>query len=259
LNEKLQWLKLNYRDPLLKICADKVSARAFVAEKVGAKHLVPSIAIYDSVDQIDFDALPASFVLKASHGSGWNIICRDKKRLDVAVTRRKLARWHSQNFYEIGREWAYDALTPRILAEEFINGPDGDSPWDYKVFCFHGVARFIQVDYARFSDHTRALYDLHWNQLPCALEYPRRVQPSARPVALPELLRVAETLSIGFPFVRVDLYALGMRVLFGEMTFYPGKGVERFYPTSWDREFGAWLDVDSVRQEAYRTRLQGSN
>lgn len=249
LNEKIQWLKLYYRVPLLKRCADKVAVRDYVAERVGSQYLVPAAGIYASSGDIDFTALPSRFVLKASHGSGWNIICRDRRGFDEEGARALLGRWMQRNFYNVGREWAYDGLEPRILCEEFISGPDGESPWDYKVFCFHGRAHFVQVDYGRFSSHTRVLYDTDWSRIPCALEYPVVEEVSARPQALREMLKIAEDLAADFPFVRVDLYEVEDKIFFGEMTFYPGKGVERFSPRSCDESLGKWLDLERVAAE----------
>lgn len=248
LNEKIQWLKIRYRDPLLKVCADKVAARGF-AERLGDKYLVPIVGVLDRAIGIDFSGLPHSFVLKASHGSGWNVICRDIYELGREEVRRKFERWEKINFYDVGREWAYDRIPPRILCEHFLEGSDGSSPWDYKVFCFHGRARFIQVDYDRFDGHTRCLFDTDWIPLPCELEYPTRTEASEPPENLKELVRVAEELARGFPFVRVDLYEVGEQVFFGEMTFYPGKGVERFRPAIWDVKLSEWLDINSVVSE----------
>jgi hypothetical protein len=248
-NEQIQWLKVFYRNPLLKICADKFTVRDYVAEKAGGDCLIPLLGVYFSADEINFAALPAQFVLKVSHGSGWNIFCRDKQKFDAAAARKKLARWMASDFYKVGREWAYQGLTPRIVCEKFLCTPGGEPPWDYKFFCFHGEPRYVQVDYGRFGHHTRALYDIDWNRIPCRLEYALEPHNSPRPVALQQMLDVARKLAAPFPFVRVDLYELENRVFFGEMTFYPGKGVETFSPDSYDRVFGQWLDREKTRLE----------
>jgi len=245
-NEKLQWLKLNYRNPLMKVCVDKCLARGYVEQRIGKEFLIPLLGVFDQVDQIDYEQLPERFVLKATHGSGWNAICHSKTDFDWHQARRNLAGWLKQSFYPVGREWAYSDPTPRIVCEEFLADESGCSPADYKVFCFHGKPAFVQVDYARFSSHTRNLYTLNWERIACELEYPGEPAPPAAPKNLAKLLEVAAELSAPFPFVRVDLYALEGEIYFGEMTFYPGKGVERFRPASFDHTFGELLDLSKI-------------
>ena len=249
LNEQIQWLKVYYRNPLLKVCADKYTVRDYVCRQGGDDCLVPLHCVYSSAEEIDFASLPEQFVLKVSHGSGWNIICRDKKTLDAAAARKKLARWMASNFYKVGREWAYERLIPRIVCEEFLCTPDGEPPWDYKFFCFHGEPRYVQVDYGRFTGHTRALYDTEWKRIPCQLEYALEPNDSPKPKTLETMLDLARKVSAPFPFARVDLYELADHVFFGELTFYPGKGVERFTPREFDRVFGQWIDLGKVKSE----------
>ena len=243
LSEKIQWLKLNHRDPLLPRCVDKYLARKYVAQTVSEDILVPLIGVYESVDEVLFEDLPDAFVLKATHGSGWNLLCRSKAVFDVEQARQAMASWLSSNFHGVGREWAYREIQPRIVCEEFLREDDGEPPTDYKLFCFHGEPEFIQADFDRFQSHRRNLYDTEWNLLPCTLEYPGDPRNHEAPALLGEMLEVARKLSRHFPFVRVDLYATGSQVYFGELTFYPGKGVERFSPVEYDRKFGDLLSL----------------
>jgi len=251
LNEKIQWLKLHYRDPLMSTCADKYRVRGFVQRTVGEQYAVPLGGSWTSADEIDFESLPKRFVLKANHGSGWNIVCPNSSELDVQDARARCRDWLDSSFAEIGCEWAYQGIEPRIVAEAFLSGSDGQPPWDYKFFCFRGTPRFIQVDYDRFAAHTRSLYTPDWQMLPCGLEYARHEEPTERPDSLAEMLQVASALSRAFPFVRVDLYECDGGVFFGEMTFYPGKGIEVFDPVEYDSMFGEHLDIDQVRQSKY--------
>lgn len=243
LNEKIQWIKLNNRDPLLTRCVDKYEVRDYIAERVDPAVLIPLLGVYERADEVPFDALPDRFVLKATHGSGWNLICTDKQRFDVAAARGKMERWLTSNFYRIGREWAYRDVPPRIVCETFLAGADGNPPPDYKFFCFHGVPRVVQVDYDRFTGHRRNLYTPEWEPIPCAYEYARLENPPPAPEKLPELLALATKLAQDFPLVRVDLYATDTAIYFGELTFYPEKGVGRFSPRSYDAEFGSWLHL----------------
>jgi len=242
-NEKILWLKNHHRDPLIRVCADKFTARDYVRKKIGAEYLIPLLAAWESADAIDFEGLPERFVLKASHGSGWNILCRDKSRFDTISARKKLAHWLDSDFSKVGREWSYSNPVPRIVGEDFLSDTNGEPPWDYKFFCYHGEPRFVQVDCARFQSHTRALYDTAWTRIPCRLEYALQKTNSPPPPGLQGMLHLAAKLSEPFPFVRVDLFNLGGKIFFGELTFYPGKGVERFHPGKFDRIFGEPLDL----------------
>ena len=249
-NEKIQWIKAYYHDPLMKTCADKFTVRAYVEEKAGAEHLIPLIGVYEAAEDIPFLTFPERFVIKASHGSGWNLLCRDRGKFDASSASEKMSGWLETDFYKVGREWSYQGLVPRMVCEEFICGEDGEPPWDYKFFCFHGEPRYIQVDHARFSNHTRSLYDAGWVRVPCQLEYALEPKESQQPKMLGKMLEIARVLAKPFPFVRVDLYELGDQVFFGELTFYPGKGVERFSPRDYDLEFGKWLIMDEIRKAA---------
>jgi hypothetical protein len=242
-NEKILWLKIHHRDPLLRLCADKFTVRDYVREKAGEEFLIPLLGVWESAEAVDFSKLPDRFVLKASHGSGWNILCRGSDTFDEISARQKLSRWLQRDFSNVGREWCYSSLAPRIVCEQFLAEANGEPPWDYKFFCYHGEPRFVQVDCARFQSHTRALYDTAWNRIPCRLEYTLQKTDSPPPSNLKGMLDLAAKLSKPFPFVRVDLFALGKKIFFGELTFYPGKGVERFHPGKFDRIFGEPLDL----------------
>lgn len=240
-NEQILWIKVNYRDPLLHICADKLLARGYVEQAGCGENLIPLVGTFADPEGINFSELPERFVLKASHGSGMNLLCRDNRTLDPFRARTQLRRWLSTDFYQVGREWAYQGLSPSLVCEQFLSDESGEPPRDYKFHCFLGEPRYVQVDYGRFVHHTRAIYDAAWNRLLCRLEY--RLEPSNQPAPrhLEEMLTIARRLSSPFPYVRVDLYEVGGQVYFGELTFYPGKGVERFSPWRFDVEWGQWL------------------
>jgi hypothetical protein len=242
-NEKIQWLKLNYRDPLIQKCANKLLARDYVLKNYGPEILVPLVGVYESVGGISFEDLPQRFVCKASHGSGWNIVATDKDKLNWSVESQKLKRWMATDFFKIGREWAYKDSPRKILIEHFLDGPDGQSPYDYKIFCFNGNPRFVQVDTDRFSGHRRSFYDLNWQQLPFGLEYPIESRALPRPMGLDKMIEISKKLSKQFPFVRCDLYDCRGKVYFGELTFYPGKGTERFNPRKADMDIGSMLSL----------------
>jgi len=238
-NEKVQFYKLYYRNPLLQKCADKFLVREYVSKQVGEEHLVPLLMVTETAKDLNFDDLPERFVLKGTHGSGWVVICDKENEFSPAKVRETAAKWLATDFSRVAREWVYEGLTPRLICEQFLTGNDGEVPWDYKFFCFDGRPRYIQVDVGRYSGHRRAIFDLAWEKLPLSLEYAFATDEISPPVSLEAMIDLATRLAAPFPFVRVDLYESGGKVFFGELTFYPGKGVERFRPQHWDRIFGS--------------------
>ena len=244
-NEKIQWIKLYDKNPLMPLYADKYEVRNVVRSKVGTHILNELYGVFESVDEIDFDLLPESFVLKANHASGWNVIVRNKSALDVEETKKKIRKWLTSRYAERKMEWAYENIPARIVCEKYM-GNEGGSINDYKFFCFNGDPRFIQVDLDRYTQHTRAFYTLEWRKLDfftickdCSY-YEKEVK---RPDSLEDMIGIARVLSSDFTFARVDMYDVGGKAIFGEVTFYPGSGMERFSPERWDKEFGELLQL----------------
>ena len=167
----------------------------------------------------------------------------DKDKLNWALESQKLKKWMAADFSAIGREWAYKNSPKKILIEEFLDGPDGQSPYDYKIFCFNGKPGFVQVDTDRFSGHRRSFYGLNWQQLPFGLEYPVESRVLPKPIGFDEMIVIAKKLSQQFPFVRCDLYDCNGKVYFGELTFYPEKGTGMFSPRKADDDVGAMLSL----------------
>ena len=245
LNEKLNWMKLHVRDPLQKIAADKYAVRAHVAAKVGEQYLIPLIRKCDRAEEIRFAELPAAFVLKTNHGSGQNWIVRDKAREDERQVVRQFREWLATNHYAASREWPYKGMPPAIVIEELLLDENGRVPSDFKFHCFGGKVATIQVDLDRETAHRRNFYDLDWQLQPFVWTEWAGDKPAwpngravARPAALPEMVRVAETLAADFPYARIDLFYCGGKVYFGEITFYHGGAFERFDPPEFDRFFG---------------------
>ncbi len=243
-NEKLQWLKLYDRKPIYTTMVDKYAAKKYVADIIGKEHIIPALGVWNHFDEIDFDGLPNQFVLKCTHDSASVVICKDKQSLNQKATKEKLERSLKRNYYFAGREWPYKNVKPRILAEKYMEDESGSELKDYKIFCFNGEPRLIQVDYNRFSGHKRNLYDTDWNYLEMMLEYP--ADPSKqipRPERLEDMLFMARKLSDGMIFARVDFYSKDEEIYFGEITFYPGSGIEKFVPENWDMELGNWIKL----------------
>jgi len=245
-NDKIQYLKLFWRDPRLTICSDKYLVRDYVKERISEDYLNELISVHETPEDIDFDKLPASFFLKLNHGSGFNIPCRDKSLLDRGGTVAKLKKWQAANYYYEGREWAYKDIRPLVLCERYIDPNEGVVPEDYKIYCFEGVPRII----GRFVDHRCDYYDLDWRLLKFRTTAPGSENASPPPRRLEEMLRVAARLAEGLVFVRVDLYAPADRVIFGEMTFYPHNGMMRFHPEQANRDLGDMLNLTSFGIQA---------
>lgn len=240
-NEKIHWLMLHYRIPEMTQLADKYGVRQHVAARVGEWPLNDLYGVWEDPDDINFEQLPDSFVLKVTSGSGQNILCKDKALLNIAEARSQLKKWMQENEYWIGREWAYKNIKPRVICEKFLTDDQGHVPSDYKLFCFKGEPRFVQVDTDRFTDHRRDLFDLEWKLLPFQYSYPTSAIQIAKPYHLETMVGLARALSEGFPFVRVDFYSMRERVVFGEMTWYPEGGMGLFNPEKYDLEIGKTL------------------
>ncbi len=239
-NEKINWLKLHWRDPRAPGCCDKLAVRGFVEARCGPEVLNELLGVHGAFDELDLAALPDAFVLKATHGSGFNVLCPDKASFDAAAARARFRGWMRQEFGRQDREWPYYGLPRRIVCERWL-GTAGAPPEDYKLFCFDGEPRFVEVHSGRGDDHRQAMYDLDWKQLPLGLERPPPDRPAPRPAALPALVHRARALAAGFPFVRVDLYAVEGAVVFGELTFFPRAGLKRFADPADDLWLGGFL------------------
>ena len=243
--EKIQALKLMAGTPLLSRLADKYAVREWVAETVGERYLIPLVGVWSSVGEIGFDSLPRRFVLKATHGSHWNIVVKDRSRLDVHAAKVEMAKWLRTNYAFKSRfQMQYASIPPRILAEEYLENAAGEL-YDYKFWCFKGEVRYIQFMSGRESDLRTVFFDTDWRAQP--FTYNRKMLAGAlppKPENLGEMIDVATRLSAGFEFVRVDLYRLDDgTVKFGEMTFTPANGFGNWNPSEWDEKIGALFDV----------------
>lgn len=244
-NEKLQWLKLYYHDPKYPALVDKLLVRDYVASIIGEQYLIPLIGVWNSVDEIDIGELPNRFVMKCTHDSSSIVICENKKQFDFEKAKQKLLKKMDRNMFWWGREWPYKNLTPKIICEEFMEDSSIGELRDYKFFCFNGNVKCYKVDFDRFTDHHANYYDMN-NRIMSVEEVVCPSKPNANimiPSTIGEMKRLAEKLSAGMPFVRVDFYSVNNKVYFGEMTFFPAAGFGPFRPNSWDCVFGDWLEL----------------
>ena len=242
-NEKIQWLKLYDNSPLKTKLADKYLVREWIEEQIGSKYLIPLLGVWNNFDEIDFDKLPEKFVLKANHGSHWNIIVKDKSKLDKSKAKKKFDKWMARDYtFKAGLELQYRGIKPKIIAEKFIEDTNGELN-DYKIMCFNGEPKFVWVDCGRYSNHTKNIYDLDWNLQPFKMTYPISKTPIARPENLDKMIELAKILCKDFAFVRVDFYNVDGKIYFGEMTFTSMSGTDKFEPEKYDLELGNMLTL----------------
>lgn len=242
-NEKLQWIKLYYKDHNMPMCTDKYEVRRYV-EECGCSYLLNDLLWHGfNANDIPFDDLPQQFVLKVTHGSGFNIICKDKDKLDKVESVKKLNKWLKATFLPCYGEWFYGIVKPRIIVEKLLNNDNNELPEDYKVFCFDGEPKYIIVDTDRYVEHKRNVYDLNWKWLEgYKLGFPND-KPIKRPDCLIELLSEARKLSKGFPHARIDFYIVNNRIYFGEVTFTNGAGFDKITPHSFDVAMGKLFNL----------------
>ena len=245
-NEKLQWLKLNDRKPEYSTMVDKYEVRGYIEDLLGDKYLIPCLGIYDSVDDIDIDALPDRFVLKCTHDSGSVEICKDKSSFDIEGARHRLSQAMKRNYYATYREWPYKYVKPRIIAEGYLEGDGGDLK-DYKVMCFNGEAKIIEVHENRFVEgkvHTQTFYDREWNIVPLTqIETVTVDRPGEQPRQLDEILRLSELIAKNMYHARIDWYIEGDKIYFGEITFFDGSGFESFSTPEMERMLGDMINL----------------
>ena len=250
-NEKIMWLKLYYQDPLVTKCCDKYTVKDYINEVVGDEYFVPTIAAWSDPDNIDFDALPDQFVLKVNWSSGYNIIVKDKSKLDIEATRKKLKRWMQpdRNSYYQYFSWGYKHMKPVVYAEKYLEQIDGQV-YDYKFFFCSGKFEFLFISKDRSNDDTLTydFFDNEFNHIDVTYNIGKHADPlPEKPKNYDRMLAVAEKLAQPFPFVRVDFYEVGDRIYVGEMTFYSGGGLLPFTPSEWDYKFGEKIKLPKKR------------
>ena len=243
-NEKLQWIKLYDRNPLMPKCCDKYAVREYVEGQGRGALLNPLIWEGFDPEDIPFDSLPPKCAIKVTHGSTFNILCTDTSKLNRQDAVLKCRKWLKARFLPCYGEWFYGQERPRVVVEDFIESADGGDLKDYKVYCFNGEPRLVAVHSDRFGAHKKDLYDIDWNFLADKyIGFPSTGKPIPKPAVWDEVLDHARALSRPFKHARVDFYIVGDRVVFGEITFAPGSGFDRFSSRDFDLEMGSWLDL----------------
>ncbi|WP_313811137.1 ATP-grasp fold amidoligase family protein [Glutamicibacter sp.] len=274
-NEKIQWLKINDRKSIYTTLVDKHAVKAWVSRSIGEDHIIPTLGVWDTFEEIDFDLLPDQFVLKCTHDSGGLIVCEDRDSFDIEAAKAKIKRSMAKNYFYLGREWPYKNVKPRIIAETYFPSwiPTGNSRIDgiedlqnkskqqiadfahpqglidYKFYCFHGEPKFLSVSQGPVGPQPGARDFLNLNWTETDFEGPGFPSFSTRPpkpAHYDEMIRIARQLSAGIPFVRVDLYEHLGCVLFSEMTLSPASGMVWLEPASANLELGDLIDLSEV-------------
>lgn len=246
-SEKLQWIKVYDHNPLYIQLVDKYEMKKFVDQVIGPGHTVPTLGIWDSVDDIDFSKFPERFVIKGTHDSGSVIVCKDIKTFDENNARSKLQDSLNTNLYYLSREWPYKHVPHRIIAEEYIESKDKSPLTEYKLFCFDGEVKIVLVckGLAHTTKRTNDFCDVNLKRYPFTSLLPNSEGELIKPDNYDELLQYARKLSKGFPEVRVDAYVFDGRIYFGELTFFHNSGLRRYEPDEWDYKIGEWVKLPS--------------
>lgn len=254
-NEKLQWMKLYDRNPLYTELVDKYNVKQWVAERIGSEYVIPTLAVYDTVEDIDFDALPNQFVLKCNHDSGGVVICSDKQSFNREQAKEKLRKSFDHNFYWDFREWPYKNVKRKVFAESFLTDDYTSSPTynseepvfeglrDYKFFCFDGKPKIMYIGSGKAPHRTTDFFDMDGNSLPVYMKDPASAIPPALPAHFEEMKEFASILSKGLRAVRVDFYETNNNVYFGEMTFFHSAGFDIIHPKEWSIKMGDWISL----------------
>lgn len=250
-NEKLQWLKLHDRNKKYSSMVDKYEVKKYVAGIIGNEYIIPTYGVWDSFDDIDFSKLPNQFVLKCTHDSGGVVICRDKLKFDINGARKKIKKSLKTNYYFACREWPYKDVKPRIIAEKYMVETDGSGLKDYKILCFNGEPKLIELHMNRFAEnHTEDFYDVNWNKTTISQtgmpEFKVNQDICPRPINLDKMLNLSKLLSGGISHLRVDWYSVDGHLYFGELTFYDGSGFEPWDDPKDELMMGSWIDLTIV-------------
>lgn len=245
--EKLQWMKVYYRRPELTKLVDKIEVKKYVSGIIGDQHIIPTIGVWDSADDIDFEKLPSQFVLKCNHDSGTGMcICRNKSKLNQRKVKEELNLGLHSDYYRVSREWPYKNVKRKVFAEKYMSQGDSNDLTDYKWFCFNGEPIYCQVIKDRSKCETIDFFDIKWNHQSFIGLNPRAVHANIcppQPQNLDLMIEIAKKLSKGHPFSRIDLYEINGDVYFGEITFFPMSGFGSFIPYYMDLELGKLINL----------------
>lgn len=243
-NEKLQWLKLYDRRPEYTIMVDKFAAKKYVANIIGEKYIIPTLGVWDTVEDIDFESLPNQFVLKCTHDSGGLIICNNKADLNIPLAKEKLKRCLKQNYYLLGREWPYKNVPRRIIAEKFLSQESGDNAKDFYICNFNDHTKVIRIDYNRFAFQKRSLNNSAWDAIEDVIKFQKcRYNIVDKSFILEKMVDAAKCLSKNINCCRTEFYLIDDKIYFAEITFCNETGFIELIPEDFGVESDNWVNL----------------
>jgi hypothetical protein len=248
-NDKINWIKLHDRNPLLTTMVDKYLVKKYVADIIGEEYIIPTLGVWDKFNDIDFDSLPNQFVLKCTHDSGGLVICKDKSKFDYNMAKKKINKSLKRNYYDFAREWPYKNVKPRIIAEKFISDSSGGLI-DYKTYNINGKFLMTMLCLDRHLGETKFYFmSKDWKHL----IYTRasKANPNfmmEKPASIDKMGELAEKLAVGLPFVRVDFYDVDGHPYFGEITFFSDGGTELYQNNEFQEKYGTMIDLSPIKK-----------
>lgn len=250
-SEKLQWMKLYDRNPLYTKLVDKYEVKPIVEKRIGSQYIIPTLGVWNSIEEVDWKGLPNQFVIKATHDSGGVVICKDKATFNIEEAISLLKGAGKKNYARFSKEYVYYDVPHRFLEQKFMLPSDAsinDDLSDYNFYCFNCEPKYCQVIRDRNTKETIDFYDMEWNHMDFVglnLVAKNGTKPVPCPKKLDEMIGVCRNLSKNIPFVRVDLYVIDGNVYFGEITFYPASGLGLFTPAEWNLKLGEMIKLPS--------------
>lgn len=247
--EKLQWLKVYYRKPIMTQMVDKYEAKDYVAQIIGNQYVTKTYGVWDSFNDINFDKLPSQFVLKTTHDQGGVIVVADKDKLNEASANRKLTHHLNTKHYYLTREWPYKNVKPRIIAEQLIVDHENNYLKDYKFLCFNGEPKVMYIKHKDNSGYCFDFFDMDFNRLEITdAGYPNSDLHIEKPSNWDSMICLAKKLSKGWPHIRVDFYSVKDQIYFGELTFFTRGGIYPYTPNKWNYILGEWINLEELNQ-----------
>lgn len=258
-NEKLQWYKIHYQNPLMTQCADKVKVKEYVKRCGLQEYLVENYGVFDKFSEISLDRMPDEFFLKCNNGSGLNCLIK-KKNITPKIWKKlehEFTGYLHQNYYWRNREWAYKEIKPKLLCEQYLKPEDGEPLIDLNLYYFHGQLKIIYMNVGladgngRHSKAQRAIFDEHLEYIPEAKTQMDNLptDKAKLPAGTADIVEKGRILAEPFPFARVDFFYVNKRFHFGEITFYSAAGYVYLEPQSLYDMLGESFDITKIRQE----------
>ena len=248
-NEKLQWLKIYDRKLVYSRMVDKYYAKEYVTKKIGKEYIIETYGMWDQFEDINFQSLPNSFVLKCTHDSAGLVICHNKSEFNLEEARKKITKCCSRNFFYSGREWPYKNIKPRIIAEAYMEDSVLHELRDYKFFTFNGVPKIMHIVSNRQNVNEETygdFFDMDFSHLDLTMGHPNAPICPIKPQNFEKMKEFAQILAEGTVHLRVDFYEVDGHLYFGELTFYQDSGFADIKPEEWNDILGDWIDITEV-------------